>query len=169
MPAPVKRPIRIEGEIAIVPLTMGLEAIIDAADAPLAAGVNWSAYRAKNGYYAATSIRKRGAKGKTIFLHHTIMQREGDLVVDHKNGSTLDCRRANLRHATRGQNNSNSRVQKRNKSGLKGVTPRRNAWRAQITVDGRTRSLGTYPTPEEAHAVYAEHAIRHFGEFAKLG
>ena len=31
----VKRPIRIDGEVAYVPLTMGYEALIDAADVPL--------------------------------------------------------------------------------------------------------------------------------------
>ena len=38
------RPIRIEGDVAYVPLTKGYEAIIDVEDVPLVEGRNWHAH-----------------------------------------------------------------------------------------------------------------------------
>lgn len=35
------RPIRVEGNVAFVPLTKGLEAIVDVEDLPLVEGLNW--------------------------------------------------------------------------------------------------------------------------------
>jgi hypothetical protein len=37
---------------------------------------------------------------------------------------------------------------------------------SMIRVNGETRYLGIYETPEQAHAVYAAEAVRVFGEFA---
>jgi hypothetical protein len=37
------RPIRVEGDTAIVPLTRGFEAVIDAVDVPIVEGWNWVA------------------------------------------------------------------------------------------------------------------------------
>lgn len=39
----MKRPIRIEGDVAYVPLTQGYTAIIDAGDVPLVEGRSWQA------------------------------------------------------------------------------------------------------------------------------
>jgi hypothetical protein len=55
-----------------------------------------------------------------------------------------------------------------NKSQLKGAWPTANGrYRAQITIKGRTYSLGCFATPEEAHRAYCEAAKRHFGQFAR--
>jgi hypothetical protein len=48
----------------------------------------------------------------TLYLHVEIMRLQAEQptskhVVDHLNGDTLDCRRANLRWATKAQNNRN--------------------------------------------------------------
>ena len=86
--------------------------------------------------------------------------------LDHINGNRDDNRVANLREATSQQNNHNSRGKSR--CGLpKGVAVNYKGFRAQIRVDGKNRHLGTYPTPEEAAAVYAAEARKHFGEFAR--
>lgn len=45
-------------------------------------------------------------------------------------------------------------------------TNHRKPWRAQITIDGRARSLGQYNTKEEAAQAYDDAAREHFGEFA---
>jgi hypothetical protein len=42
-------------------------------------------------------------------------------------------------------------------------------WRAEITVNGKTYKLGSYPTPEEAHAAYCAKAKELHGEFARTG
>ena len=41
------RPIRIEGDLAYVPLTRGYEAVIDAGDVSLVEGFNWYALNQK--------------------------------------------------------------------------------------------------------------------------
>ena len=40
-------------------------------------------------------------------------------------------------------------------------------WRAEIYKDGRAHRLGTFATPEGAHAAYVAAARKLFGEFAR--
>lgn len=89
--------------------------------------------------------------------------------IDHKD---VDCGNdafENLRPASNTQNLHNRKVRRDSASGLKGVRYAAHAklWRARITVNGRTISLGYFRTPEEAHAAYATAAAEHFGEFAR--
>lgn len=73
----------------------------------------------------------------------------------------------NLREATRSENQRNTRC--RNKLRLKGVTTnhRGSRYRAQISIDGRTQRLGSFDTPEEAHAAYVCAVKEVAGEFAR--
>jgi len=89
--------------------------------------------------------------------------------VDHRNTIKSDNRLANLRAATRSQNEMNSPLKRSNSSGFKGVGwhKDRERWRAYIQKDGRQCSLGYYDTAAEAHAAYAQAAERLFGEFAR--
>jgi hypothetical protein len=78
-------------------------------------------------------------------------------VIDHINGDALDNRITNLRDVSQRANVQNQRAASRHtKSGLLGVhwDKGRRLWLANIRVDGRTRFLGRYGTPEEAHAAY---------------
>lgn len=87
----MKRALRIDGDLAFVPLTRGVEAIIDAADAHVAEPYNWCAQRVGGRLYAV-----RRALTETIILHRAILQaRDGDRVT-FKDGQSLDCRRSNL-------------------------------------------------------------------------
>ena len=74
-------------------------------------------------------------------------------VIDHINGDFLDNRIENLREATQAQNMYNRKLGSNNKSGVKGVYRGRNKWRAQITVDGRIKYLGSYDSLSEAESV----------------
>lgn len=87
--------------------------------------------------------------------------------VDHKNGDRSDNRWSNLREATVSQNRGNSRMNRRNQAGLKGVSLFRptGRWRARIG----TKTLGYYRTKLEAHAAYVAAAKDKFGEFASAG
>jgi len=88
--------------------------------------------------------------------------------IDHRDMDRSNNEWANLREATGVQNRANSKA--RAKSGFKGVlTPKHapNCFVAQITVAGKNVHLGTFRSPEEAHAAYVEAAIRHHGEFAR--
>ncbi len=139
-----------------IELQGGRRVLIDDEDAHLAA-VQWS----WDGAYAS---RKVGAK--KIYLHREVLQAP---LVDHRNEDTLDCRRENLRAATRSQNGANRGANANNKSGYKGVSfdKRTGKWLAQLQVQGRKVWLGRFPTPETAHEAYATAAKREFGVVAR--
>lgn len=160
------RKITIEGEIAIVPLTRGYSAIIDAADVPVVSGRNWSALVSKRREVVyACRVQDR----KMILMHRAIIGAVTGEEVDHCNGDGLNNRRNNLRLCTRSQNNCNSRTRSDNRSGLKGALfeTRSGKWRAEISVNGRRKNLGLFATAEEAHARYVLAASEVYGEFAR--
>lgn len=78
-----------------------------------------------------------------------------DAHIDHRDGDPSNNRIDNLRAATRSQNMTNQRrAQANNKLGLLGVIRDKRKFRAQIRVNGRLRSLGSFATPEQAHEAY---------------
>ena len=88
--------------------------------------------------------------------------------IDHINGDTLDNRPENLREATRSENEMNKLPGKRNSSGIKGVSweKRRSKWRAQITVNGEYKYLGSFGTRDEAESAYIAASIEMHGGFS---
>lgn len=160
------RPIRIEGDVAYVPLTKGYEAVIDAADVPLIAGVCWTAAEDGNTVYA---YRRSKADG-LVRMHRLLTGADRSLDVDHRDGDGLNNRRANLRTATRSQNISNMRITARNTSGYKGVYwhVKSEKWCANIRVSGKLHYLGTHPTIEAAAEAYAKASAELHGEFGRL-
>lgn len=164
------RPIRIEGNIAYVPLTKGYVATIDAADVPLVEGFNWCAFVTPRWtVYAGRGSSHDDGKHLAIRMHRVIIGAAHGLAVDHIDGNGLNNRRSNLRLATRAQNQHNRGVRADSASGLKGVL--RHAltgrWRAYIRVDGKKIHLGYFDTAEAAHAAYSAAAHRLHGEFAR--
>jgi hypothetical protein len=91
------------------------------------------------------------------------------MMIDHVNLDRDDNRLANLRLATDAQNRANSGVRANNSVGLKGVYFDRQTqrYRAQIRIGGKARHIGTFDTPEVAHAAYMEVARQEHGEFAR--
>lgn len=91
--------------------------------------------------------------------------------IDHVDRNPLNDRIENLRLATPSQNQANQLISRRNTSGYKGAywRPERGHWTARIIVQGKKSYLGSYATPEEAHAAYMAAAREHFGEFACEG
>ena len=86
--------------------------------------------------------------------------------IDHINGCRNDNRLCNLREATRQQNCFNSLVRKNNSTGYKGVIPTRyGTYRAKAMLHGIRVELGSFKTPEEAHAAYLNFTKGHHGEF----
>lgn len=90
--------------------------------------------------------------------------------IDHKDGKTANNKWKNLRPASHAQNSRNTKRHKDNKSGYKGVVhyPKR-GFSAFICVSGKRKYLGTYSTPQEAHAAYLSAATASFGEYAREG
>ena len=87
--------------------------------------------------------------------------------IHHRNGSPDDNRWSNLREATPAQNCQNGR----SKRGQwpRGVTrTKAGKFQAQIAASGKHYHLGSFDTPNEAHAAYVSAARRLHGEFARI-
>lgn len=87
--------------------------------------------------------------------------------VDHDDGDGLNNRWLNLREATESQNGGNSRLSKASRTGFKGVSRDKKAFQANITFKRKRIYIGSFSTPEAAHAAYLEKARELFGEFAR--
>lgn len=90
--------------------------------------------------------------------------------IDHEDNNPDNNVWTNLRLATEGQNISNSKRRKDNKSGFKGVSWRRAAqkWEVSIAHNKKKIFLGLHDDPKIAHAAYCVVAIRLKGAFARL-
>jgi hypothetical protein len=159
------REIVIQGDVALIPLTQGQVAIIDAADVHMVAGVNWCADKSGNTYYAHRRELREGKWAK-VRLHRLLLDAPPELLVDHRDGDGLNCRRNNLRLATAQQNATNRRRPASNKCGFKGVHQQGGVFVASITPpSGKRLYLGCFETPETAHAAYCSAGESLHGEF----
>ena len=77
--------------------------------------------------------------------------------VDHIDGDGLNNRIENLREVSSSGNKQNLRAAKSHSAtGLLGAFRWRNKFKAQIVVNGKCKHIGTFETPEEAHAAYVQ-------------
>lgn len=154
-----------------IPLTRGMVAVIDDADAELARQYKWYAHKRRGMYYAATNQQLPDGRRITISLHRLIIGAAEGVLVDHHDNDTMNNRRGNLRFCSRGQNKQNSSRVTVGSSQYKGVEYRGDhlakPWGARIRINGRQRRLGSYTTELEAAVAYDAHARRYFGEFAR--
>jgi hypothetical protein len=169
----------------VIPLTHGMVALVDEADAPCVLAHRWVAQQSGGSrrggpslWHARAWIPVPGRKkpnGKTwrqgVLLHRFILGVSPGVEIDHENHDGLDCRRVNLRIVTRGQNMWNRRPNVRGASPFKGVskngTPYGLPWIMQIQVNGQ-RLARRYATEQEAAEAYDALARQHFGEHAFL-
>jgi hypothetical protein len=107
---------------------------------------------------------------KMFGMHRVVMKAPLGMQVDHINHNKLDNQKCNLRLATHQENMWNSKIQKNNKSGYKGVSWRKqcNKWQATIKKNYKDISLGYYKTKEDAALAYNNAARELFGQFAFL-
>jgi hypothetical protein len=141
-------------------------ALVDDEDFERVSKYKWSVNIKRGKKYAQAHV-----EGETIELHRLIMRltRGDGKEVDHINvDGGLDCRKINLRLATRSQNAANRPKNRGTYSSIyKGVYEKtRTRWIAHIKVMGKTIWLGSYKTEEEAARAYDRAAIKYFGEFA---
>jgi HNH endonuclease/AP2 domain len=91
-------------------------------------------------------------------LHQLIMGKApSGMYIDHINGDRCDNRRENLRFVTKNESAWNRKDgQSKGTSKYLGVSffPETGQWRARITVNKKTVSLGLFGTVEEAQAAY---------------
>lgn len=159
--------------VAKINLGDGRYALIDQEDNDLLS-FNWSAHRDnKSGTYYACCRRTENGKRKRYWLHTEIMKgmlnrdlKPGE-IVDHKNRDKLDCRRSNLRIATKSQNEANKMII-RGKSKYRGVSPYRGRWRAVIYKDKKQKLIGTFDSETDAARAYNEEARKLFCDYAVL-
>lgn len=164
----------IASDVLRIPLANGKGVtIIDSDFVP--SSMKWKVLRGPRTEYAIRTIRT-GGKKRAVFLHREVLESvlgrplEPHEQVDHIDGDGLNNRCANLRLATRSENNRNSRRHKDNTSGFKGVSwhKRGQKWQARIEVDGRTLYLGLFVDPAAAARMYDVAALAYHGEFARL-
>lgn len=162
------RPIRIEGDVAYVPLTKGYEAVIDAADVPLVAGWRWGAKVRPWTTYAARTDYSTGRKVE-VKMHRLLMAAPAHLLVDHRDRNGLNNRRGNLRLATSAQNARNAGVNKNSLTGIRGVgwVARDSKWRARISCNGQSHLLGHFNCITAARLAYARASVKMHGEFGR--
>lgn len=88
--------------------------------------------------------------------------------VDHINREPSDNRWANLRRATRSENNRNTRLYRNNTSGMRGVSwdKSKQKWVANGRLHGVLKKLGSFTDKEEAGRVAAAWRAEHHGDFA---
>lgn len=168
-----KREIIIEGDIAVIPLTRGYTAIIDAKDAGLACGSWFASGSAPNIYatkYDASVYSRLGDRAcSAVKLHRLLMGSPEAMVVDHINGDRMDNRRCNLRIVTHAQNAKNRTISKNNTSGCLGVywDSFEGRWEAKIQIDGEEIRLGRFLSFDEAKVARRLAEIKFYGEFAR--
>jgi hypothetical protein len=162
-----KRKIRVEGDVAYVPLPDGTEATIDAEDAELVGQYNWCL----SGGYVNTHLPLGNGKRRTLHLHRLVMGDPEGKFIDHRNGNPLENRKAFLRVATDSQNQYNRGIPSHNTSGHKGVSwhKPKEKWLARIRHEGKRIHLGYFTDIEEAAQAYKEAAVKYHKEFANFG
>lgn len=118
-----------------------------------------------SGYRRLMVDRRKYQEHRLVWLAAT-----GDFppnLIDHINGVKNDNRIANLRLATRKQNNENVKLRVDNTSGFKGATRKPDGrWEAQIQTNKTKMYLGLFDTPEAAHAAYVHAATNLFTHYA---
>lgn len=133
-----------------------------------------SSRNVKAGALAGTVKAKDGYRyiclgGRSYLMHRVIWLyihgRWPVGVIDHINGNKLDNRIDNLRDVSQSMNCQN-RVSPRagSASGLLGVCRFRDKWAASIKINGKSKQIGVFSDPLQAHAAYLEYKrINHPG------
>ncbi len=109
----------------------------------------------------------------TLYLHKIIAERylvgqkQGKKkLVGAVNGDKLDCRLENLHYRTRALA---SRLRKTsNETGYTGVYKEHKKYRAVISINGKSKHLGMFMTPEEAAKAYNDASIKFLGDEGKV-
>lgn len=120
-----------------------------------------------SGKEALGGISARGYKYGSIKPHTLTAHRVAWVIfygewpsgqVDHINGNRIDNSIANLRVVNNSTNSKNQRLRLTNKSGVTGVYWNRQCqkWCAQITISGKTKSLGLFDGIEDAARARSE-------------
>ncbi len=134
--------------------------------------LQWRWYKNVVGFAASTEHVPRLMH--RVVVEHMHGQIPPMFQLDHADGNRLNNTRENLRLCTSAENMANiPRDKYKGSSKYKGVAwdkrPNRSKpWKAQISINDKTRHLGVYATEEEAAKAYDKAAKKLRGEFAWL-
>ncbi len=148
-----------------IPLSGGTAfAIIDADDYEALSHCKWGLGTCG---YARRTVRVEGRK-QVELMHRVILSAQVGQEVDHINRNPLDNRRANLRLATRAENNANRPTTKNKRGGVKYKGVYKNSKGMTFSVRFKNKHIANFSSPEDAAKCYDKLAVAEFGEFAKL-
>ncbi len=130
----------------------------------------YSWYLSTTGYAIRGKWNKIKKQNDIIHLHKKILITPKNMEVDHINGNRIDNRKNNLRICTHKQNIANQKLQKRSKSGYKGVSYYKNydKWEAYVCTDNKKYRIGYFSIKKEAALAYNKKAKELFGKYACL-
>jgi len=129
-----------------------VETLIDYEDLEKVLKYRWHVSKTKGDMYVKTEYRRGGVR-VTLYLHRYVLGAEGDIVVDHIKGNTLDNRKSQLRIVTHKENIKNrTKMNRNNTSGTPNVYYRKDIgrWLASVWDGKRNIYLGYHATVEEA-------------------
>ncbi len=147
----------------------------------------WNIFNAKYAGKPAGSIRTDARRGKSYWLvgivgiiyyaHRIVFSLQNnvelsvDIQVDHEDGNSLNNLPNNLRLATHSENRQNTKTQKNNTSGVKGVnwSNIHNAWLGRVGHNGKRYCLGTSPCKETMEKIVREFREKLHKEFTNHG
>jgi hypothetical protein len=153
--------------MAQIELTHGYKTIVDDDDYDWLSRLRWVARVLEGSKVYARHQTTKNKKPFRCYMHRLITEAPRELIVDHRNGDTLDNRRINLRLTTKSRNSLNITKQRSdNKSGFRGVSWSKSVgrWQAVATIEGIQKGLGYFDTPEAAHLAYRVYLESQLGQ-----
>jgi hypothetical protein len=145
-----------------IPLTRGLVAVVDDADAEVLSQFSWFARPGRSIMYAG----RRNGRGLE-YMHRFLLDPGPGVFVDHVDGDGLNNRRSNIRVCDLQGNARNRRKLAPTSSRFKGVHFAQGSWVVGIKVDGEQINLGRFQSEVQAALQYDRAARLMFGKFAK--
>lgn len=155
--------------IAEIRLAGGRFALVDEADLELVSPYKWCVSKVNKPHDREYSYAITTMAGKTVRMHRFLMGLTfGDgLLVDHRDGNTLNNTRANLRICTRSQNCMNSVQPAGSASRYKGVSKFRDSYVASTVERKKKNHLGIFKSEVLAAVIYNNYIRTTRGEFAR--
>lgn len=145
----------------------GKFAIVDDEDYEFLSQYKWFAFYPGRGnhVYARAIVNK-----KDFLMHKLLIKSPEGMVIDHIDGNSLNNQRKNLRVCSIADNVKNQKIRIDNKSGFKGVYWKKDKrkWEVTLQINGNKIFGGYYKNKIDAAKAYNFHALKYFGEFAKI-
>lgn len=130
----------------------------------------WCVCKIGNNYYATRNVKNKGTQ-TSIRMHRLIMDAQKGVYVDHVDIDSLNNQRYNLRICTNAQNAMNQKKVLRDRftSKYKGVSWHKSnkRWCANITINRKSNSLGSFKCETRAALAYDKKAKEIFKEYAR--